>query len=107
MFVRLPSHSTLTSKTWAKFYTPLPISLSLSHQLFQKTAMDQLPKCGANYVPLTPLTFLTRASNVYSNRASVIYRRVRFTWRQTYERCCRLASALKSLNIGKNDVVSI
>lgn len=69
--------------------------------------MDQLPKCGANYVPLTPLTFLSRAANVYSSRASVIYRGVRFTWRQTYERCCRLASALKSLNIRKNDVVSV
>ncbi|KAL0423651.1 UNVERIFIED_CONTAM: putative acyl-activating enzyme 12, peroxisomal [Sesamum radiatum] len=66
--------------------------------------MDKLPKCGANYVPLTPITFLKRAAMVYSNRLSVIYRSVRFTWRQTYERCCRLASALRSLNVVKNDV---
>ncbi|KAL0305373.1 UNVERIFIED_CONTAM: Butyrate--CoA ligase AAE11, peroxisomal [Sesamum calycinum] len=69
--------------------------------------MDKLPKCGANYVPLTPITFLQRAAMVYSNRPSVIYRGVRFTWRQTYERCCRLASALRSLNVVKNDVVSV
>ncbi|KAG8373538.1 hypothetical protein BUALT_Bualt11G0035000 [Buddleja alternifolia] len=69
--------------------------------------MDKLPKCGANYVPLTPLTFLKRASMVYSNRTSITYARTRFTWRQTYERCCRLASALRSLNIVKNDVVSV
>ncbi|KAL3630367.1 hypothetical protein CASFOL_023351 [Castilleja foliolosa] len=69
--------------------------------------MDNLPKCGANYVPLTPLTFLKRAANVYSNRTSIIHGNVRFTWRQTYERCCRLASALKSLNIVKNNVVSV
>lgn len=69
--------------------------------------MNKLPKCGANYVPLTPLTFLKRAANVYSNRVSVIHRGVRFTWRQTYERCCRLASALKSLNVVHNDVVSV
>ncbi|KAK4361438.1 hypothetical protein RND71_020390 [Anisodus tanguticus] len=69
--------------------------------------MDNLPKCGANYVPLTPLTFLTRASKCYANRTSIIYGGVRFTWTQTYERCCRLASSLRSLNIVKNDVVSV
>ncbi|KAH6837612.1 acyl activating enzyme 12 [Perilla frutescens var. hirtella] len=69
--------------------------------------MDKLPKCGANYVPLTPLTFLKRAANVYSNRVSVIHGGVHFTWRRTYERCRRLASALKSLNILHNDVVSV
>ncbi|XVF20464.1 hypothetical protein REPUB_Repub12eG0002500 [Reevesia pubescens] len=69
--------------------------------------MDQLPKCEANYVPLTPLTFLKRASSAYANRTSVIYDNTRFTWRQTYERCCRLASSLLSLNILKNNVVSV
>lgn len=68
--------------------------------------MDKLSKCNANYVPLTPLTFLKRASSVYANRTSVIYENTRFTWLQTYERCCRLASSLRSLNIVKNDVVS-
>ncbi|XP_073289054.1 trans-cinnamate:CoA ligase, peroxisomal-like [Primulina huaijiensis] len=69
--------------------------------------MDRLPKCDANYVPLTPLTFLTRAAKVYSSRTSIIYRGVAFTWLQTYERCCRLASTLRSFNIVKNDVVSV
>ncbi|KAL1535721.1 trans-cinnamate:CoA ligase, peroxisomal-like [Salvia divinorum] len=69
--------------------------------------MDKLPTCEANYVALTPLTFLKRAAAVYSNRASVIYRGVRFTWGETYERCCRLASSLSSLNIVNKDVVSV
>ncbi|KAJ9564555.1 hypothetical protein OSB04_000521 [Centaurea solstitialis] len=69
--------------------------------------MDRLAKCPANYVPLTPLTFIKRASMVYANRTSVIYDGVRFTWRQTYERCCRLAYSLRSLNLTKNDVVSV
>lgn len=69
--------------------------------------MNRLAKCPANYVPLTPLTFIKRASMVYSNRTSVIYAGVSFTWRQTYERCCRLAYSLRSLNVVKNDVVSI
>ncbi|KAL7608844.1 hypothetical protein Lser_V15G12114 [Lactuca serriola] len=69
--------------------------------------MDKLGKCSANYVPLTPLTFIKRASMVYSHRTSVIYGGVRFTWQQTYERCCRLAYSLRSLNVVKNDVVSV
>ncbi|KAB5521276.1 hypothetical protein DKX38_025595 [Salix brachista] len=69
--------------------------------------MDLLPKCDANYVPLTPITFLKRANAVYANRTSVIYEGTRFTWSQTYERCCRLADSLRSLKVGKNDVVSV
>ncbi|KAI3874885.1 hypothetical protein MKW98_019458 [Papaver atlanticum] len=69
--------------------------------------MDRLPKCAANYTPLTPLTFLTRAASVYPDRISVIYGRTHFTWSQTYERCLRLASSLHSLNVRKNDVVSV
>ncbi|KAF8389610.1 hypothetical protein HHK36_024129 [Tetracentron sinense] len=69
--------------------------------------MDKLPKCAANYVPLTPITFLQRAAAVYANRTSVISGRTSFTWKETFERCCRLASSLRSLNVGKNDVVSV
>ncbi|KAI4320256.1 hypothetical protein MLD38_033755 [Melastoma candidum] len=69
--------------------------------------MDALPKCDANYVALTPLTFVKRAASVYAARPSVVHDRVRFTWSQTYERCCRLASSLRSLNVTKNSVVSV
>ncbi|XP_050372918.1 trans-cinnamate:CoA ligase, peroxisomal-like [Argentina anserina] len=69
--------------------------------------MNMLPKCDANYVALTPTTFLKRAAAFYSNRTSLIYEGTRFTWRQTYDRCCRLASSLVSLNIAKHDVVSV
>ncbi|XP_076927817.1 trans-cinnamate:CoA ligase, peroxisomal-like isoform X2 [Bidens hawaiensis] len=69
--------------------------------------MDKIAKHPANYVPLTPLTFIKRASKIYSNRTSIIDDGVRFTWTQTYQRCCRLAYSLRSLNIVKNDVVSV
>lgn len=69
--------------------------------------MNALPKCEANYVSLTPITFLKRASMVYGDRISIIYSGVHFTWHQTYERCRRLASSLRSLNVGKNHVVSV
>ncbi|KAH0714912.1 hypothetical protein KY284_007817 [Solanum tuberosum] len=79
--------------------------MQFNFALFDPT--DNLPKCGANSVPLTPLTFLTRASNSYANRTSIIYANIQFTWHETHKRCGRLASSLKSLNIVKNDVVSV
>ncbi|KAE8660820.1 hypothetical protein F3Y22_tig00116951pilonHSYRG00899 [Hibiscus syriacus] len=69
--------------------------------------MDRLLKCNANYVPLTPLMFLKRASNSYANRTSIIYENIRFTWHQTYERCCHLDSSMQSFSIHKNHVVSV
>ncbi|KAG5122750.1 hypothetical protein JHK84_041090 [Glycine max] len=69
--------------------------------------MDNIPKCEANYSPLSPVTFLTRCAKCYGNRISIIHEGIRFTWQQTYERCCRLASSIRSLNLAKNDVVSV
>lgn len=69
--------------------------------------MEKLAKCDANYTALSPINFLKRASMFYSNRTSLIYGNVSFTWWQTYQRCLRLASSLRSLDIRKNDVVSV
>ncbi|KGN51049.2 butyrate--CoA ligase AAE11, peroxisomal [Cucumis sativus] len=69
--------------------------------------MEMLLKCDANYSALTPITFLKRASAFYADRTSIIYEGTRFTWKQTYERCCRLASSLCRLTVSKNDVVSV
>ena len=95
-------------------FHPLP---SHPHPLFQNSSsatentrqlpMDQLLKCPANYVPLSPVTFLSRAAAVYPDRTSIVYERTRFTWKQTNDRCLRMASSLRSLNVSKNDVVGI
>lgn len=69
--------------------------------------MDKLSKCTANFTPLSPITFLQRAAQVYANRTSIIYRSTQFNWAQTFHRCRRLASSLHKLSIAKNDVVSI
>ena len=68
---------------------------------------DQLEKNDANYVPLTPLSFLHRTADIYPHRASVIYNDRRYNWAQTRERCTRLASSLVQRGIGKNDTVSL
>jgi fatty-acyl-CoA synthase len=66
-------------------------------------ALDKNP---ANYAPLTPLTFIDWSAAVYPERTAVIHGRRRFTWRETYARCRRLASALAQRGIGIGDTVS-
>ena len=66
-----------------------------------------LDKTPANYVPLSPLTFLERAAAVFPNRTSLVHGDQRYTWAETYARCRRLASALVQRGVGKGDTVSI
>jgi len=66
-----------------------------------------LDRCDANYVSLSPLSFLGRVARVYPDHPSVIHGGTRWTWRETAERCNRLASALTKRNIGPGDTVSV
>ncbi|CAO2833746.1 unnamed protein product [Amaranthus hypochondriacus] len=68
--------------------------------------MEGLIRCPANYVPLTPISFLERSALVYGDRFSVIYGDVIYTWKQTLIRCTKLASALTQLGISYGDVVA-
>ena len=68
--------------------------------------MEGTVKCSANYVPLTPISFLERSAIVYRDRISVVYGDLKFTWAETRDRCARLASALHSLGISRHDIVS-
>ncbi len=65
-----------------------------------------LEKNAANYVALTPLTFIERSAYIYPDRVAVIHGARRFTWRESYTRTRRLASALKQLGVGKGDTVA-
>src|ERR1700759_1971818 len=65
-----------------------------------------LDKNAANYVPLTPLSFLERSAAVYPDHVSTVYEGRSFTWAQTYERCRRFASWLAGRSIGDGDTVA-
>jgi fatty-acyl-CoA synthase len=65
--------------------------------------LDQTP---ANFVPLSPLSFLKRSAAVYPDLTSTVYEGCRFTWAQTYERCRRFASFLTGRGIGRGDTVA-
>jgi len=70
-------------------------------------AYEELDQVKANFVPLSPLSFIERTAKVYPDRLSVIHGTRRYTWSQTYARTRQLASALKKLGIGKGDTVAI
>ncbi|MDO8981223.1 MAG: acyl-CoA synthetase [Afipia sp.] len=65
-----------------------------------------LEKNAANYVPLSPLSFLVRSASVYPDHTSAIYEGRSFTWAQTYERCKRFASFLARRGIQRGDTVA-
>jgi len=67
---------------------------------------QDLDKTPANYVPLTPLTFLERSAYVYPDRISIIHGKRRYTWAETYKRARQLASALSKKGIGEGDTVA-
>jgi fatty-acyl-CoA synthase len=66
-----------------------------------------MQKNDANFVPLTPLSFLDRIKDIYPDYEALIYQDRKYTWRQVYDRCTRFASALTKIGIGQGDVVSI
>ena len=66
-----------------------------------------LDKNPANYVPLTPVTFLERAAQVYPNKPAVIHGQRVYTWSQVFERSRRLASALAKHGVRKGSTVAI
>jgi fatty-acyl-CoA synthase len=61
----------------------------------------------ANHAPLTPLSFIERAARVYPQRLAVVHEEQRYTWKQTYERTRRLASALAKRGIRRGDTVAV
>jgi Acyl-CoA synthetases (AMP-forming)/AMP-acid ligases II len=65
-----------------------------------------LDKNAANYVPLTPLTFLKRAKEIYPDYEAIIYEDQKYSWTEVYKRAVKFASALNKIGVGKGDTVS-
>ena len=67
---------------------------------------QDLDKNPANFAPLTPLSFIERSAYTYPNRVAVVHGARRYTWKETFARCRRLASALARRGIGVGDTVA-
>ncbi|OOY04132.1 AMP-binding protein [Thioclava sp. F28-4] len=65
-----------------------------------------LEKCAANYAPLTPLSHLNRALEVFPERPAVIYGSRSYNYVDYHARVSQLASALKARGVQPGDVVA-
>ena len=68
---------------------------------------DGLEPNPANFVALSPLTFLERAAAVYPDHPAVVYGDISCSWGETYSRCRRLACALAHRRVGLGDTVAV
>ncbi len=68
---------------------------------------QDLGRNDANFAPLSPLSFIERAAEVYPDRLAVVHGELRRSWSELYARCRRLASALARCGIGKGDAVAV
>ncbi|MEM6484691.1 MAG: AMP-binding protein [Pseudomonadota bacterium] len=65
-----------------------------------------LPVTEANYVPLSPISFLPRAAALFSENLAWIDSGDSCNWRDFFTSCRKLASALENSGIGPGDTVS-
>ncbi|MBU6456628.1 MAG: acyl-CoA synthetase [Bradyrhizobium sp.] len=65
-----------------------------------------LDKTPANFVALTPLSFLARTAAIYPDHLSTVHEGRTFTWSETHARCRRFASYLAGRGIGRGDTVA-
>ncbi len=77
-------------------------TLSIGHPF--ETGLDRHP---ANYVPLSPISFLRRSVTAFRDKTAVIDGERRFTYADLHDRCVRLASALAARGVGRLDTVAI
>ena len=66
-----------------------------------------MPKTPANYVPLSPVSFIERSAEVFGDLPAVVHGARRYDWRALRDRSARLAAALRSFGIGRGDTVSV
>jgi len=69
-----------------------------------RLGLDRNP---ANHAPLTPISLVEWAADVYPDRCAVIHGALRLTWRELVARARRLASALAAMDIGEGDTVAV
>ena len=66
-----------------------------------------LDKNPANYVPLSPVSFIERSAEIFADLPAVVHGRRRYNWAQTRERTARLAAGLRALGVGRGTAVSV
>jgi fatty-acyl-CoA synthase len=68
------------------------------------TDLDRNP---ANFQPLTPLSFLARAAEVYPDQTAIVHGKRSWTYREFFKRAKKFASALQKHGIERGDTVAV
>ena len=68
---------------------------------------QDLDKNPANFVALSPVSFVERSAEVFGDLEAVIHGQRRYTWAQVRERSARLAAALRAAGVGPGSTVSV
>jgi fatty-acyl-CoA synthase len=66
-----------------------------------------LDRNAANFQPLTPLSFLARAAEVYSETPAIVHGALTRNYRDFYARAKRMASALSRRGVKRGDTVTV
>ncbi len=67
---------------------------------------QDLDRTAANYVPLSPVSFIERTAEVFGDLVAVVHGERRYRWGEVRERTARLAAALRALGVGRGTTVS-
>ena len=67
---------------------------------------QDLDRNPANFVALSPVSFVERSAEVFGDLPAVVHGARRYTWAQVRERSARLAAALRALGVGRGSTVS-
>ncbi len=68
---------------------------------------QDLDRNPANFQPLTPLTLLERAAQVFPDRLAIAHGPLRRNYREFYARSRRLASALARRGFARGDTIAV
>ena len=68
-----------------------------------ETGLDRNP---ANYVALSPTSFVERSGEIFGDLTAVIHGSRRYSWAETRERSARLAAALKAIGVKRGSTVT-
>ncbi|GCL63673.1 acyl-CoA synthetase [Pseudaquabacterium pictum] len=68
---------------------------------------QHLDRNPANFVALSPVSFVERSAEVFGDLPAVVHGARRYSWAQVRDRSARLAAALRAQGVGRGSTVSV